>query len=314
MNSQNSLFEQNKTIRFLSDFLKSHFWHFLLVLLFSHLPILLYLFGFFEFIIAPFKLRVIHFFSFFPIQIDYGNHSIWILIFYVTSLLLYAYSRSVFTSFFFAKTQKLKLNDWLEAVIKSFPRFAATYTLYAFIIIVLFALNIWLVRELEVHPYWADAYFLLTIAILIYLNVRLSLIDFVIFNDKFAVWKAMGRSWYLTRGYFVQIFLWKAIIATICFFILFSSIFIWEMLSGRNISSELGTTYIGLGSVEMIKDISRYLTITFFVFYICYSILMETAMFAQYSQLSQKKFGLSLFAEKASQLGKKEQENEEENF
>ncbi len=37
-------------------------------------------------------------------------------------------------------------------------------------------------------------------------------------------------------------------------------------------------------------------------------------MFAQYNQLSQKKFGASLFAEKASQLGKKEQENDEENF
>lgn len=302
-------------IGFTFKFISKNFSHFFTTILITHLPLVALVYWFVNVLFTTNFL--VNFFTVVmesPVQF----FTIVFILGFIT-LSVYAYSISIFLNYYLLSESNSKkkpnIIEVLQATFRNYHRVFVTYVVYGLLFLVLMILKTFLNFALgQLGGILYIIFNLFFYIFTIFIGNSFSLIGAIAIKEQEAGTAALKKSWNLVRGYWWQTFGIRIIVGVLAYLIFYVLMYILGLFFVGNSWDIFSTALRNTSTKEQTIFLVLTFTIIFFLFYLIFSILLETALFAQYGNLSEQKYGSTALAEKATHLGENQNESDEEEF
>jgi hypothetical protein len=304
-----------EVIGFTFKFIGKNFFHFFTTILITHLPFVALIYWFVNVLFTTNFL--VNFFTVVmpnPVQLF---TTIFILGF--IALLAYAYSISIFLNYYLLSEsnpeKKPSIIEVLQATFQNYYKVFVTYAVYGLLFLLLMILTTFLNFALvQLGGILYIIFNLFFYIFTIFIGNSFALIGAISIKEQEAGIAALRKSWNLVRGYWWQTFGIRVIVGVLAYLIFYVLMYILGLFFVGNSWDIFSTALRNTSANEQAMFLVLSFTILFFLFYLVFSMLLETAAFAQYGNLSEQKYGSTMLAEKATHLGKQQNESDEEEF
>ncbi|MCS6794356.1 MAG: hypothetical protein NZ516_00200 [Raineya sp.] len=302
-----------EVIYFTFKFIGKNFVSFFLIIFLSHLPIALLIYWFVQ------SFFPIGFLSYFLSLLGISVVEFFIVAFIIGFIVLLVYAYSVGISLNYCllyennHSQPPKIFAVVQATFQNYYRIFVTYAVYNLFFFGIYVLDTFLqvlVMRMGLFMYiiWSLLFFVLTI----FIDNKLCLMGAVTLKEELSGIQALKKSWELVRGYWWQTFGIRIVIGIATFLIFYFLTIILGLFLKENIWDMVYESWGGLGRGSTIQTMLLFFSLGLFLSYLIFSMLMGTALFAQYGNLTEQKYGTVSLSEKASKIGTQNQEETED--
>lgn len=304
-----------EVIGFSFKFIGKNFLHFFATILITHLPIFALIYWFVNSLFTTNFLV-----NFFSVVVESpAQFFTTVFIFGFIGLLAYTYSVSIFLNYYLLsendRSKRPSIIEVLQATFRNYYSVFVTYAVYGLLFLVLMIittfLNFALVKLSGVLSILFNLFFYV---FSIFISNSLALVGAVTIKEQATGTTALKKSWNLVKGYWWQTFGIRVVVAILAYLIFYVLMYLMGLFFIGNSWDILFDAIRGMSSIEQMRMLTMFFAFLLFMVYLFFSTFMETAMFAQYGNLSEQKYGSKTLAEKASKLGHQQKENEEEDF